>query len=111
MAKQIAEHKQDVGAIKGDDLTIGGEGMKTYYDEIYPAFLDKQAKKWNSKTGETRIKTGQGIPGGAPVRYIDITPEMKGGLAKGQPLHGLAAIPALPLATVDYSDPFQDSIR
>ena len=90
MAKQIAEKKD--GVIKGDDLTIGGEGMKAYYDEIYPAFFAKQGKKYNAKTGETRIKTGQGIPGGAPVRYIDISPEMKGGVKKGQPLFTAAPI-------------------
>jgi hypothetical protein len=81
--------------------------MKAYYDEIYPAFLDKQSKKWNAKTGETEIKTGQRIQlfgvgklktGMEPVRYIDITPEMKGGLAKGQPLHGLIAAPAVGLS-------------
>jgi non-canonical (house-cleaning) NTP pyrophosphatase len=77
------------------DLQVGGEGMKKYYDEIYPKFLDKYGKKWNARVGETRIKTGQGIPGGAPVRYIDITPEMKGAVSKGQPL--FAAAPALPL--------------
>ncbi len=38
MAKQIAE--KESGVLKGDDLTIGGEGMKKYYDEIYPKFLD-----------------------------------------------------------------------
>jgi len=79
----------------GVDLQVGGEGMKKYYDEIYPKFLDKYGKKWNARVGETRIKTGQGIPGGAPVRYIDITPEMKGAVSKGQPL--FAATPALPL--------------
>jgi hypothetical protein len=36
--------------------------------------------------------------GGSTVRYIDITPEMKGGLAKGQPLHGLIAAPAVGLS-------------
>jgi len=105
MAKQIAEQK--TGNIRGDDLTIGGEGMKAYYDEIYPAFLDKQSKKWNAKTGETTIgKKGTTEKAGvnyyqtpdtsAKVRYIDITPEMKGALAQGQPLHGL--IPAIPAA-------------
>ena len=81
--------------LRGLDLQVGGEGMKKYYDEIYPKFLDKYGKKWNARVGETRIKTGQGIPGGAPVRYIDITPEMKGAVSKGQPL--FAAAPALPL--------------
>lgn len=57
MAKQIAEKKD--GVIKGDDLTIGGEGMKKYYDEIYPAFLEKQGKKYGAKMGETQINSGK----------------------------------------------------
>ena len=101
MAKQIAEKKD--GVIKGDDLTIGGEGMKAYYDEIYPAFLAKQGKKYNAKTGETTIgkkgtieKSGtsyyQTPDSKATVRYIDISPEMKGGVKKGQPLFTAAPI-------------------
>ena len=84
MAKQIAE--QRTGTIKGDDLTIGGEGMKKYYDEVYPAFLEKQGKKYGAKVGETRIKTGRGVPGGETVRYLDITPEMRKAVKEGQPL-------------------------
>ena len=84
MAKQIAE--QRTGTIKGDDLTIGGEGMKKYYDEVYPAFLEKQGKKYGAKVGETRIKTGRGVPGGEAVRYLDITPEMRKAVKEGQPL-------------------------
>ncbi len=97
------------------DLQVGGEGMKKYYDEIYPKFLDKYGKKWNARVGETQIKVGKDVvdqgmmaPGigfigettvkAAPsetIRYIDITPEMKGAVSKGQPL--FAATPALPL--------------
>ena len=84
MAKQIAE--QRTGTIKRDDLTIGGEGMKKYYDEVYPAFLEKQGKKYGAKVGETRIKTGRGVPGGEAVRYLDITPEMRKAVKEGQPL-------------------------
>lgn len=91
----ISQPKDMWKSLSDVDLQVGGEGMKKYYDEIYPKFLDKYGKKWNAKVGETRIKTGQGIPGGAPVRYIDITPEMKGAVSKGQPL--FAAAPALPL--------------
>jgi hypothetical protein len=99
MAKQIAEKKD--GIIKGNNLTVGGEGMKKYYDEVYPQFLDKYGKKWNARVGETEIKTGnayaqtKGIPAKETIRYIDITPEMKGAVSKGQPL--FAATPALPL--------------
>ena len=108
MAKQIAEKKD--GVIKGDDLTIGGEGMKAYYDEIYPAFFAKQSKKYNAKTGETTISFEKRSPedqlyldvggtrptplknGEEKIRYIDISPEMKGGVKKGQPLFTAAPI-------------------
>ena len=75
-----------VKALEGIDLSVGGEGMKKYYDEIYPAFLAKQGKKYGAKVGETRIKTGRGVPGGEAVRYLDITPEMRKAVKEGQPL-------------------------
>ena len=175
MAKKIAE--QRTGTIKGDDLTIGGEGMKAYYDEIYPAFLAKQGKKYNAKTGETRIKTGKNLQDedfvpaqtrisealgdygergykttdnrffdtyadavshekkisskdlfDATIRYIDISPEMRGGVKKGQPLFTAAPIGGIGLgagtqdnempdavrqymADLRYSDPFADTTR
>lgn len=132
MAKQIAE--QRTGTIKGDDLTIGGEGMKAYYDDIYPAFFAKQGKKYNAKTGEIKIKTGnayaqtKGIPAEQSIRYIDISPEMRGGVKKGQPLFTAAPIGGIGLgagtqdnempdavrqymADPRYSDPFADTTR
>jgi len=62
MAKQIAE--KQTGVLKGDNLTVGGEGMKAYYDEIYPKFLEKYGKKWGAGVGETKIRTNE-------VPYID----------------------------------------
>ena len=102
MAKQIAE--KESGVLKGDDLTIGGEGMKKYYDDIYPKFLDKYGKKYGASVGETQIKTGnayaqtKGIPATETIRYLDITPQMKEGTSKGQPL--FAATPAIPAASL-----------
>ncbi len=98
MAKQIAEKK--TGNLQGDDLTIGGEGMKKYYDETYPKFLDKYGKKWGARVGDTTISTGRSNVGGVPsmypdkepIRYLDITPEMKAGVSKGQPLFQAAPI-------------------
>ena len=43
--------------LKNADLQIGGEGMKKYYDEIYPKFLEKYGKKWDAGVGETKIIT------------------------------------------------------
>ncbi len=102
----------EIRELSGLDLQVGGEGMKKYYDEIYPAFLNKQGKKYGAQVGETQIKVGAdrvepGIaaPGigvefaaktiPAPsekVRYLDITPEMRKAVQKGQPLFTAAPI-------------------
>lgn len=102
LAKRIID--EGGGNYSGIDLQVGGEGMKKYYDEIYPKFLDKYGKKWGAKVGETTIATGRSNVGGVPsmypnkksIRYLDITPEMKAGVSKGQPL--FAAVPAIPAA-------------
>ena len=93
VGKEVAEKLLDakgnemgVKALDGIDLQVGGEGMKKYYDEVYSAFLAKQGKKYGAKVGETRIKTGRGVPGGEAVRYLDITPEMRKAVKEGQPL-------------------------
>ena len=39
------------------DLKVGGEGMRKYYDEIYPSFIKKFANKYGGHVGETEIKT------------------------------------------------------
>jgi hypothetical protein len=93
--------------LSGLDLQVGGEGMKKYYDEIYPKFLDKYGKKYGASVGETQITTGyardaSGIPAQRPsketIRYLDITPQMKEGTSKGQPL--FAATPLLPATSL-----------
>jgi hypothetical protein len=101
--------------LSGLDLKVGGEGMKKYYDEIYPKFLDKYGKKWGARVGDTKIRTQSdkqvqedldlleqlgedrskfSDSGMERVRYIDITPEMKAGVSKGQPLFMAAPIGA-----------------
>jgi hypothetical protein len=108
IGKDIADKVMKADAdtkFTGLDLSVGGEGMKKYYDEIYPKFLDKYGKKYGAKVGETQITTGyardaDGIPAQRPsketIRYMDITPQMKEGTSKGQPL--FAATPAIPAA-------------
>jgi hypothetical protein len=115
LAKKIASQGKDTEVFEGVDLKVGGEGMKKYYDEIYPKFLDKYGKKWGARVGETKIRTQSdkqvqedldlleqlgedrsefSDSGMARVRYIDITPEMKAGVSKGQPLFMAAPIGA-----------------
>ena len=74
---EIEPDLAEIRRLEGVDFQLEGKGMKKYYDEIYPAFLAKQAKKYGAQIGETRIKTGRGVPGGEPVRYIDIAPGMQ----------------------------------
>jgi hypothetical protein len=147
IAQKIQSHEpsQGLGTIKGDDLTIGGEGMKKYYDEVYPNYLEKYGKKYGAKAGQTTVNVGKDrsladmtskpvgvvrgdygwtlelgdgsyygsfqseeqalkkLPeyqkrfegGGEPVRYLDITPEMKKAVQKGQPLASVEGMTGL----------------
>ena len=80
--------------LRGLDLQVGGEGMKKYYDEVYPNYLDKLGKKYGARVGETKVNTvkeraeNSMIPAmkQEPVRYLDITPEMRKAIKEGQPL-------------------------
>jgi hypothetical protein len=98
LAKRIID--EGGGDYSGIDLRVGGEGMKKYYDEIYPKFLDKYGKKWGARIGETTVPTDRDTIGGMPsmyvnqepIRYLDVTPEMKAGVSKGQPLFQAAPI-------------------
>ena len=135
----MTSNKKYMTELSGIDLKVGGEGMKKYYDEIYPAFLNKQGKKYGAQVGETEIglppKTSNswayfrdwfaenhGNVGSSntalsnweqgannkyvkefekfrkaatqteTVRYLDITPEMRKAVQKGQPLFTAAPI-------------------
>lgn len=110
----------------GLDLQVGGEGMKGFYDDILPKFLNKYAKKWDAKTGMTKIQVeskGQAMAdadlleqlgtardkvdtsGQVSVHYIDITPKMKESvLTKGQPLFAVGAGGAGAAATQEENE-------
>jgi hypothetical protein len=93
--------------LTGLDLSVGGEGMKGFYDDILPKFLNKYAKKWDAKTGVTEIEVGKGKPTSyadfdeyqkapallkVPVNYIDVTPKMRESVVtKGQPMFAIGA--------------------
>ena len=62
-AKKLIDAKEMSGwrALEGDDLRVGGEGMKKYYDEIYPKFLDKYGKKWGARVCVSRVNPNEKI--------------------------------------------------
>lgn len=90
-------------AMTGLDLSVGGEGMKKYYDEIYPNFLNKYGKKYGAQVGETKVNTikeraeNSMIPTSKQetVRYLDITPEMRKAVKGGQPLAAVEGMTGL----------------
>ncbi len=78
---------RDWYVLKGDDLKIGGEGMKGFYDQMIPSFLDKYAKKWGAKSGWSTINDKL-VEGGQKVHALDVTPEMRKSVMElGQPLY------------------------
>lgn len=145
IGKEIAEKVMNAEAnakFSGLDLQVGGEGMKKYYDEIYPNFLNKYGKKYGAQVGETEIGLPQKTSSSwayfrdwfaenhsdvgssatalsnwekgsnnkyvkefekfrktqtqkETVRYLDITPEMKRAVQKGQPLAAVEGMTGL----------------
>jgi hypothetical protein len=93
VGKEIAEKVMSVQQgktqrLSGDDLRIGGEGMKGFYDNILPKSLDKLGKKFGAKVGKTEMD-------GVEVWQMDITPQMRESVTtKGQPLFAIPAIGA-----------------
>jgi hypothetical protein len=80
--------------LHGDDLKIGGEGMKGYYDKIVPSRLQALAKKHDpqAKMGMFNIAGPRENIGGMPSQYpsqiqaqsLDVTPQMRESIMKGQ---------------------------
>lgn len=81
----------DGDVLSGDALRIGAEGMKGFYDEILPRFMNKYGKKWGVKVGEVELpdleKSAQ------KMWSIDVTPEMKESVMQGQPMFQRASQP------------------
>ncbi|MBQ4377074.1 MAG: strawberry notch C-terminal domain-containing protein, partial [Bacteroidales bacterium] len=75
---------QGMTTISGDGLRIGGEGMKGFYDQILPRFMDKYGKKWGVKTGEVELPDVE--EAGRTMWSVDVTPEMHKSVMEGQPM-------------------------
>ncbi|RPH75626.1 hypothetical protein EHM76_01210, partial [bacterium] len=100
VAQKVLSAKGEV-KFEGNDLKVGGEGMKGFYDTILPAFMNKYAKKWGAKVGESELTTqkydpeyARKLPKGfaitedkkATVHSIPITPSMRESVMQGQPM-------------------------
>lgn len=84
--------------VSGIDLKVGGEGMKGFYDDILPRFVDKYLKRYGVKAETISV------PEAGDVHAIRITPELrKDVLEKGQPAYMPDVSPALATAEIGFS--------
>lgn len=82
--------------LEGENLKVGGEGMKGFYDKMLVDFANNYGKKWGVRVKDTKLglyneseameraENSEAVE--ATVHAIDITPEMrKSVLQNGQP--------------------------
>ena len=70
--------------VKGDDLKIGGEGMKGFYDDMLVRFVNKYAKKWGASVKDDLVTLSDGAKLDAHI--LPVTDEMKASVMEGQPM-------------------------
>lgn len=70
--------------LSGDGLHVGGEGMKGFYDDILPRFMDKYGKKWGVKTQDITLPNVE--EAGRVMHAVPVTEEMKQSVMEGQPM-------------------------
>jgi hypothetical protein len=91
--KLLAQNPQDthVKQLFGADLQVGGEGMKGFYDQMIPSYLNQFGKKYNTQVSPFDIEQPSStnpnnltLPGYAPqpvptmqLHGFDITPQMR----------------------------------
>jgi hypothetical protein len=83
-----------VHKLEGLQLSVGGEGMKGFYDKILPSFINKYGKKWGIAVKEAHIPDAD-----ETVHYFDMPEQAKQDILKnGQPMFagiGLAGVPMM----------------
>ena len=71
IANQPIEEKIDYA---GNDLKVGGEGMKGFYDNMLPKEVGKYVKRWGAKVEQSQIAT-------KPIETQDVPRNPEGGPA------------------------------
>jgi hypothetical protein len=71
-------------SIEGEDLRVGGEGMKGFYDQILPSFLNEYGKKYGARVGTYDMPSPKGSlsitdlqreRGMTEQQWLDLTPD------------------------------------
>ena len=92
VGKDMAEKMmslEDGDTISGDGLRIGGEGMKAFYDQMLPSFMNKYGKKWGVKVGEVTMPN---LEENNTMHSVDVTDAMRESVMQGQPRFSLQSV-------------------
>ena len=86
IGKDAAKRILEDGAtnISGDGLTFGREGMRGFYDQMLPRFMDKYGKKWGVQVHD--IELPQLERSAQTMHSVEVTPAMKQSVMMGQPM-------------------------
>lgn len=95
LAREIVEN--DGGRLEGENLSVGGEGMLSFYDKILPNEVNKYVKKWGERVETHFISPTEDTQ--IDVHSLRITPEMKLSVARGQKLFARRSAEAANLLT------------
>ena len=68
--------------LEEEGLRFGGEGMKGFYDDILPRFMDKYGKKWGVKTQDIELPNLE--ESARTMHAVPVTDEMKKSVMEGQ---------------------------
>lgn len=60
MSDKILNSGKDEGVLTGDNLSIGGAGMRHTYDEVYRGYLEKLAKQYGGEVTRVRVPDARG---------------------------------------------------
>ena len=67
--------------ISNDEMRVGGEGMKGFYDRMLPAFMNKYGKKWGIKVEDIDLSH---LQSDLTMHSVPVTDEMKASVMEGQ---------------------------
>ncbi len=78
---------EDGETFDAEDMRIGGEGMKGFYDDILPRFMNKYGKQWGVSTRDASITLEEGKQ--IPAHAVDVNDAMKSSVMEGQTMFSL----------------------
>lgn len=96
----------DKATINGNNLKVGGEGMKGFYDKMLPAFMNKYGKKWGVKVEDIELP---GLENGLTMHSVPVTEEMKASVMEGQVMFSIVNDKTGSTSIPDFE--FEDDIR